>query len=462
MPKHYHFSFPVQRHVPARPKWRQTPVRLLVLLVLQVFSTAAPATADYIIRPGDVLDISVLGAPALHRRSPVDPAGQITLPVIGSVDAADNSVSRLRENIQNVLVEKNIMHDPQITVEVVEYRPIFVGGDVTKPGAYTYRIGMTVRDAVALAEGYDLMHLRAGSPRVEAADVRSDRDASEREIAKVWARLARLQAELSEANPITVQPPTDVSIKTATWNEIIRLEQQQLDIDRQDDEREVAYLKQMVNQTERQSAALAEQKRESEAALKQQTANSLRARQLLSQGVISTSRFDDQQRAMSTTQNQLYDVTVRATQAQKDSEEFTRKLEAVGARKRIKLLQEISESNNLLATARLHLKAASEKLRFAGDFLQNQESRAERAVITIHRKGEGDQDPIVADERTMLLPGDNIEIKLKSNNDGSSDTPAVSSAPAEPVIRPISPRRAVEEQPTISTGASLPTTSSRH
>jgi polysaccharide export outer membrane protein len=46
------------------------------------------------------------------------------------------------------------MKDPRVTAEVTSFRPIYVLGEVKKPGQYAYVSGMTVQKAVALAEGY--------------------------------------------------------------------------------------------------------------------------------------------------------------------------------------------------------------------------------------------------------------------------------------------------------------------
>jgi polysaccharide export outer membrane protein len=44
--------------------------------------------------------------------------------------------------------------NPQVSVEVINYRPFFIFGEVNKPGSYPYVNGMTIINAVALAGGY--------------------------------------------------------------------------------------------------------------------------------------------------------------------------------------------------------------------------------------------------------------------------------------------------------------------
>jgi polysaccharide export outer membrane protein len=51
-------------------------------------------------------------------------------------------------------VQAQLIRDPSVSVEVSAYRPIFVLGEVNKPGEYPYQPGMTVVSAVAVAGGF--------------------------------------------------------------------------------------------------------------------------------------------------------------------------------------------------------------------------------------------------------------------------------------------------------------------
>ena len=52
------------------------------------------------------------------------------------------------------LQDKKILLNPSVSVEIIEYRPIFILGEVAKPGQYPYEPGMTVLTAVAIAGGF--------------------------------------------------------------------------------------------------------------------------------------------------------------------------------------------------------------------------------------------------------------------------------------------------------------------
>jgi capsular exopolysaccharide synthesis family protein len=151
-----------------------------------------PVKADYLLKPGDVLEIKVLGVSEFNRRVAVDAGGQISVPLVGYMEAAGLSLPQLRDKLRDLLVERNIARNPEVLVGVAEYRPVYVSGDVVKPGAYPYRPEMCVRDGIALAEGYDQLHLHGRDPMLEAADARGEYESSAIELAKQTVRVARI------------------------------------------------------------------------------------------------------------------------------------------------------------------------------------------------------------------------------------------------------------------------------
>jgi len=123
----------------------------LLLLVASIVGSSWPARADYVPQRGDVLQIMVSGVPALTQRLAVNSDGKIVFPIIGEIEAADMPLAELRQRLQDLLVARNVVRQPDVIVSVAEYRPIYLSGDVLRPGEYRYRPEMTVRQAVALA-----------------------------------------------------------------------------------------------------------------------------------------------------------------------------------------------------------------------------------------------------------------------------------------------------------------------
>jgi polysaccharide export outer membrane protein len=116
----------------------------------------AAATGDptpYLLDTGDRVRVFVYGQPNLTRTYPVDGAGFIAMPLIGSVKARGLTTYDLGANIATLL-GTDYVRDPQVAVEVVSYRPVFVIGEVRNAGQFAFQPGMTVETAVAVAGGY--------------------------------------------------------------------------------------------------------------------------------------------------------------------------------------------------------------------------------------------------------------------------------------------------------------------
>ena len=84
----------------------------------------------------------------------VDSSGVLSAPFIGQIEAKGLTVREFEAAYAKKLRDAQILKDPKVSAEVTSFRPIYVLGEVKKPGQYAYVSGMTVQKAVALAEGY--------------------------------------------------------------------------------------------------------------------------------------------------------------------------------------------------------------------------------------------------------------------------------------------------------------------
>ncbi|WP_208978604.1 polysaccharide biosynthesis/export family protein [Pseudovibrio denitrificans] len=92
----------------------------------------------------------------------VDDQGNLDLPLVGDVAAKNKSLGELEDAIV-VALKDGYLKDPRISLEVLNYRPFFIQGEIGKPGEYPYKNGLTLQDAVAIAGGYSY---RANTKRV--------------------------------------------------------------------------------------------------------------------------------------------------------------------------------------------------------------------------------------------------------------------------------------------------------
>ncbi len=107
----------------------------------------------YHLGPGDKLRVTVFGEDDLSGEFIVDGSGQVQLPLVGQVKAAGLTIHEFAKEA-DAAFENGYLKDPKISVEVENYRPFFIMGEVNKPGEYPYENGLTILGAIALAGGY--------------------------------------------------------------------------------------------------------------------------------------------------------------------------------------------------------------------------------------------------------------------------------------------------------------------
>lgn len=119
-------------------------------------SGAAPVQNDDDYRLGaeDKVKVTVFGEADLSGEFVVDSSGVLAAPYVGQIQVRGMTLREFELAYAKKLREAEIMKDPRVTAEVISFRPIYVLGEVKKPGQYAYVSGMTVQKAVALAEGY--------------------------------------------------------------------------------------------------------------------------------------------------------------------------------------------------------------------------------------------------------------------------------------------------------------------
>ncbi len=103
---------------------------------------------------GDQVRIIIFGEDQLTGEFRVDDQGRIAMPLLGGMKADGLTPQQLEASIAAELRRRNMLQDPSVSVEVLAYRPIFVLGEVSKPGQYPYQPGMTVLTTVAVAGGF--------------------------------------------------------------------------------------------------------------------------------------------------------------------------------------------------------------------------------------------------------------------------------------------------------------------
>jgi polysaccharide export outer membrane protein len=109
---------------------------------------------SYTLGVGDKVRVITFGNQDLTGEFRVNDAGRIAMPLLGTVPAEGKTPEQLQLAIAGELESRNLLHKPNVSVEITEYRPVFVLGEVNRPGEYPYKPGMTVLSAVSTAGGF--------------------------------------------------------------------------------------------------------------------------------------------------------------------------------------------------------------------------------------------------------------------------------------------------------------------
>ena len=134
--------------------------------------------ASYQLGPGDALRVTVFRHEDLSGEFALDGEGYFAMPLVGEIRAGGQTARQLENEVELALKSGGYLVEPQVSIEVLNYRPFYIIGEVNNPGSFEYVNGMTVINAVALAGGFtyradqdDIVISRGGSsgPAMEAA-----------------------------------------------------------------------------------------------------------------------------------------------------------------------------------------------------------------------------------------------------------------------------------------------------
>lgn len=116
--------------------------------------TAPAPVKEYVLVPGDTVDINVFGEADLTRSVVIRPDGKISLPLIGELQAGGLTPEQLRQSVHKALLEHMNRPEVMILVQQVLSKKFYISGEVMRPGTYPLVVPTTVLEALANAGGF--------------------------------------------------------------------------------------------------------------------------------------------------------------------------------------------------------------------------------------------------------------------------------------------------------------------
>ncbi len=133
------------------------PIQLIAVLFLALTAVTVNAQGDgentYQLGNGDKIKVTVFGESELSGTFVVDRSGSIAMPLVGEVRVGGQDL-RAAEELVVTELQKGFLKQPRVNIEVLNFRPFYILGEVKEPGSYAYVDGMSIIEAVAVAGGF--------------------------------------------------------------------------------------------------------------------------------------------------------------------------------------------------------------------------------------------------------------------------------------------------------------------
>jgi polysaccharide biosynthesis/export protein ExoF len=392
---------------------------IAAVLSLAIVVAVVPATVlagDYRLGISDRVKIKVQEWPDLAGEYTVTPDGVVSFPLIGNINVVGLSLNDLAREISDRLQRRSEGAERAFAaVEIVQYRPFAILGDVQKPGQYPYRPGLTVLDAISVAGGYyrpEFGLLRLGRDVVAAS---GEINTQSVKLNRLIAREARLTAALDGREDVPLPPELaklkdDPTIAAIMKNEqaALALENEMKRTERAAFERIKSLYQDEIGSLRGQVEALSQEKESIGTQL-----NQLRA--MAAKGLaLSPTMFALERSFAQVSNGQMSAETaiVRANENITSAEQHMNQLQQERDRLNSKDLQLTREA---IAEARARIETETQLLHEAqisapAEARERLSQEGERPNFTILRRDGDTIKQVAADEMTFVAPEDIIKV----------------------------------------------------
>jgi polysaccharide export outer membrane protein len=416
-------------------------VAVVILLAAAVEAKSPGDVRGYTLASGDRITVTVFGQTELSGDFLIDGAGEIQMPLLGAVHVGQSTIEECRQRLTERLAA-GFVRNPNVSVRVNEFRPIYVLGDVRTPGSYPFRFGLSGMSAIALAGGVGSGDLRQGTALADLAGAEERVKVLVRTRLGLLVRLARVEAErtgkTSFEAPETADASDDevvavlkeeheqMSIAVRAYEQTIEL----LDHQRPKVRSEIEITERQIQIETGQLSLIQSKLKDYETLAKQGLGRSVTELDLQRQFADREGNISRLKSDLARLDSKLGDLDIRGQEA-----ENARQTRVMGDLRDIKLkLREIEtqlpSAREVLELRRLQAGAAGD-----GDGLE----RSYRLLLT---RGAGRQQvPLSSGEDVALEPGDILEVRRLKTDARQTAAPAATAA-CDPLHEPCGEKRA--------------------
>ncbi len=343
--------------------------------------------------------------------------GKISVPLVGEINAIGHTPSEVANSISTALQSSTgLTVAPAVSAQIVAYPPVFVAGNVERPGEIEYRPGLTVMQAVALAGGRER--------RTDTTDRYSSFDQIryagelnriDLQIVQQMARRSRLQAELDGDSEIIFAPEFEVLLNEPVIRQIKRTEMILFQARRDGLDRQIASLGDLGALLKKEIAVLddkmAVQDRQIDVAIEELQSIS----KLYNSGIVTKSRHTSLGRLVADLQGNKLDMVVASMRAQQKLSETSRDTINLRAQRQTELSRELQDTESTLEDLQMKRATTRQLLRATGFINLENETRAGIAEqpldYSVVRSSQTNRTTDI-EPGDLLFPGDLLEVRF--------------------------------------------------
>jgi polysaccharide export outer membrane protein len=349
-----------------------------------------------------------------HRAS-VNADGQIAIPQLGSITAAGLSLSAAQNRLRDEYRAKRILIDADVLLAIVEYRPFYISGDVARPGAYPFQPNITVRHAIALAGGLDMVRFRFGeNPFIRAVDLRNEYEHLMLETLRARLRLRRINAELEGEADLNFGDALNPGVSSKVFKEMGDLERRQLKERLDLSRKETGALKTAIENVQADLNTLTSQTNSEGDVVKTEEEQLAAMGRTVERGLAPTSRLFDQRRDVALAKSRLLATQSQTWNARRTLGDLQLQLYRSNEARSSGLIRELQDTSLTLEGLQSQLKAVAEKFAVTGGARSALYVHSANEIdVRIFRKTHDGAEQQQAAADSDVMAGDVIEIDLK-------------------------------------------------
>ncbi|MCG5478984.1 polysaccharide biosynthesis/export family protein [Sinorhizobium alkalisoli] len=340
----------------------------------------------------------------------VGASGNLSLPFVGDLPASGRTTVELAEDIGDKIQKLFGLRDrPSASVEMAQYRPVYLYGEVQNPGEYPYAPNMTVLKAISLGGGLR----RADNGQRFARDYINAAGDSAVQIAernRLLIRRARLLAEIGKQDEIALPeqlknfPGVDKLLSSETALMQSRDKRQQ---------RQLAALGDLKSLLQSEIESLAKKSQTQQHQLELVTQDRDNVDSLADKGLALAQRKLSLEQRVADVQSSLLDIDTASLKAKQEMSKAAQDETNLRDDWDAQLAQELQNTEAELDALTLKLGTSRDLMTEAltqSAEAEHLSAQAANITYTIIREKDGKPTEIAANETTQVLPGDVVKV----------------------------------------------------